>query len=70
MPVILAAGRQRSRGYWFEASLGKKFMKPPSQPMAGCGSICLSSKLYEEAQIGGSCSRLARHTVIPHLKNN
>jgi hypothetical protein len=42
-PVIL--GRQRSEGLQLEASLRKKFGRPPYQPIkAGCNGTCLSSQ--------------------------
>jgi hypothetical protein len=34
-----------------------KFCELPSKSMAGCGGVCLSSQLYEEAQIGGQQTR-------------
>jgi hypothetical protein len=41
-------GRLRSGGLWFENSIGKKFVRPPSQPIAGYGGMCLSSQLQWE----------------------
>jgi hypothetical protein len=34
----------RSEGLQFEASPGKKLVRPPSHPIAGSSGICLSSK--------------------------
>jgi hypothetical protein len=41
--LILATQRWRLGGLQLEASPGKKSLKTPSQPMAGCNSIYLSS---------------------------
>jgi hypothetical protein len=45
-------GGQRSGGSLFEASLGKKFTRHPSQPMSGWYSMCLSPYLTQEAETG------------------
>jgi hypothetical protein len=47
------------------ASLGKKFTRPSSQPMAECGGMCLSLQLHREAQTG-LWSR--QHKMRPNLK--
>jgi hypothetical protein len=49
-PIILAAQEVGLGGSWFKASPGKKFAKPPSQPIkAGHDGTDLSS------QLGGKC---------------
>jgi hypothetical protein len=50
-------------GLRFETSLGKKFMRPPSQLMAGCGGVCLSSLI-----IRGSTYRRIMVQVVPGIK--
>jgi hypothetical protein len=46
----------------------QKFHKTPSQPVAGCGGMCLSSQLY--AQIEDCGTGLPGHKVRTFLKNN
>jgi hypothetical protein len=39
-------------GLWFKASPGKKFVKCPSQPIAGSSGTRLSAQAMQEAEIG------------------
>jgi hypothetical protein len=48
----------------------QKVCETPSQSMLGQGAVCLSSQLYQEAQIGESRSRQPWHKVRAYLKNN
>jgi hypothetical protein len=48
MPVISATQEQESGGSWFEASLGKKLVIPPSQS-AVLGMTCIVIPVMRKA---------------------
>jgi hypothetical protein len=50
-----------------QASPGKMFSRPPSQPMAGCGGTHLSPQLHRVVQIEGLN---LRHKASPYSINN
>jgi hypothetical protein len=51
MPIILATQKAGIGKIWFNASLGKKLVRPPSQPTAGCSIEHLSSQVIREAEV-------------------
>jgi hypothetical protein len=57
MSVISATQKVRSGKLWFETRPGKKVLKTPSQPIAGCGGACQAYQAMLEAEIG--------KTVVP-----
>jgi hypothetical protein len=60
-PSYLGGRDQEDHGL-LEAGPGKKLCKTLSQPMAGCGSACLSFSAIWESKIGGSRFRPAPGT--------
>jgi hypothetical protein len=54
------------RGLWLEASLGKKFSRPPSPPTVEHSGMCLSPLGMQEAQIEG----WSGHKERPFLKHS
>jgi hypothetical protein len=63
-PSYLGDSNQEDSG--FEANLGKKIRETPSQPVAGCGGICLKPQLcnkhkqedYSPGWTGQKCESL------------
>jgi hypothetical protein len=53
-PIILATWEAEVSRIPVQGQLEQKVCKTPSQQMAGCGGVHVSSQLCEEAQIRGS----------------